>query len=62
MSKASGSIEADPRALDSMMSEQDLFERTVRQSTGIGGEGLDRKAKLRLFITGKVIGYRNFIS
>jgi len=42
--------------LDSIASDQGIFERTMHQSGGIGGEALDRNANLRLYITGMAIG------
>ena len=41
--------------LDSVASDQDLSERTIRQLTAIGGEFFNKNANLRLHISGRFI-------
>ena len=52
-SETPGPIEGNQHTLDSMVSDEDHFERTMRQSAERGSEGLNRNANLRLCITGE---------
>jgi len=60
-SEIPGPIEGNQHTLDSMVSDEDHFERTMRQSAERGSEGLDRNANLRLCITGEFVGQSNLL-
>ena len=59
--KGSQPIASDHRALDSVASDQDLSERTMRQLAGIGGEVTDKNTKSRLYISGECLGKSKFL-
>jgi len=54
--KDSQPIASDQRALDSVASDQDLPERTMRQLAGIGGVVDDENTEFRLYISVNCLG------
>jgi len=49
-------ILGDRRALDSVVSDQSLSERKMRQLEGIGGGFADTNANISLYMSGRFIG------